>query len=340
MLTDGSWGKYEGQWTSRLQSDLAAYLGRQHVHLCCSGTIATEIALHGLGVRPGQFVALAGYDFPGNFRAIESVGCIPVLVDVLPDGWVMSPESLDAALKEDVVAIVVSHLHGQLADMPKIMEIASAKDIPVIEDCCQVPGALIGGWRVGTFGDVATFSFGGSKLLTGGRGGASVTDDEAVSQRMRVFTDRGNDAFPLSQLQAACVVCMLEELDVLNQKRGAAVEFVFDQLRESALPVGVPAKDSIQSSAWYKVPFLMSDHLLEQSPRSSWMERFQSAGIPLDEGFRGFHLRSTRRCKKPVDLSNSKPAAERTLLLHHPAMLMDRVGLEVMTAAIIQAVTI
>jgi len=203
MLTDGSWGKYHGGHCDVLRKRLAEMHNCEHITLACSGTIAVEIALRGLAVGQSDEVVLAAYDFPGNFRAIEATGATPVLVDIDPRTWSLDASQLAQALSASTRAVIVSHLHGGLADMPAITKLAKQHSFSVIEDACQSPGARVHGRIAGTWGNVGVLSFGGSKLLTAGRGGAVLTADESIHQRMTVFANRGNDAFALSELQAA-----------------------------------------------------------------------------------------------------------------------------------------
>ena len=113
---------------------------------------------------------LAAYDFPGNFRSVEAVGARPVLVDIDPRTWCLDSGRIAAAVSPATRAVIVSHLHGGLADMAQICEIASAHHLSVIEDACQAAGAQVQGRPAGAWGDAAVLSFGGSKLLTAGRG--------------------------------------------------------------------------------------------------------------------------------------------------------------------------
>ncbi len=125
-LRSGSWGRYEAEYGSRLVEQLRELHGVEHVMTCCSGTLAVELALRGLRVRPGDEVILAGYDFPGNFRAIEAVGAFPVLVDIEPRTWCLAAGQLQAAVNRQTRAVIVSHLHGGLADMRRITDMAHA----------------------------------------------------------------------------------------------------------------------------------------------------------------------------------------------------------------------
>ncbi|MEM9186020.1 MAG: aminotransferase class V-fold PLP-dependent enzyme, partial [Planctomycetota bacterium] len=146
-VESGEWGRYHGAPCARLVERLAREFAASHVQLTCSGTIAVEVALHAVGVGPGDEVILAGYDFPGNFRAIESLGARPVLVDVAAQDWVIDLDKLEqnTADLRAARAVVVSHLHGRLLDMPRLMALAVEHGWAVVEDACQCPGAEIAG---------------------------------------------------------------------------------------------------------------------------------------------------------------------------------------------------
>src|SRR5688572_26481449 len=119
---DGSWGKYDGPHGQLLAARLREMHQVEHVLLCSSGTIAVELALRGLKVGPGDEVILAGYDFSGNFRAIEAVGARPVLVDLAAGTWTIDPEQVALAAAKESKAVIISHLHGSLADMPRLRQ--------------------------------------------------------------------------------------------------------------------------------------------------------------------------------------------------------------------------
>src|SRR5688572_19374145 len=132
---DGSWGKYDGPHGQLLAARLREMHQVEHVLLCSSGTIAVELALRGLKVGPGDEVILGGYDFPGNFRAVEAIGARPVLVDLAGHGrphapreefvsrietptmWHLDPEQVKGAISPQTRAVIASHLHGSLAPM-------------------------------------------------------------------------------------------------------------------------------------------------------------------------------------------------------------------------------
>lgn len=333
-MRDGSWGKYEGRWTDELIEKLKSVFQSDLVTLCSSGTIAVEMALRGVGIQPEDEVILAAYDFPGNFRAIEAIGARPVLVDVVADGWVMDPDHIAEAITDQTSAIVVSHLHGQVADIQGIRAIinshndASEKQIKLVEDACQTPGGSLKietdgkpiNRPLGSLGDVGVLSFGGSKLLSAGRGGAVLTNDPSVHQRAKIYANRGNDAFPLSQLQAAVLTPQLETLDMFTKQRAENATLLIRQTETLNLLKSQTQKVSGATPAFYKLPWLLRDRTPGWA-RTDFIAAMIAEGVPVGEGFRGFLRRSPRRCRKIGTLVNSQIAAQQTVLLQHPMLL-------------------
>ena len=331
VCADGSWGRYHGPHLAALEDELARQFESPHVVAVCSGTIAVELALRGLRIGEGDEVILAGYDFPGNFRAIEAVGARPVLTDIAPDTWSPEVESLDAAHGSQVRAVVISHLHGGSAPMRDVCRWAARRNVAVIEDACQAPGAMVHGRPAGCWGDVGVLSFGGSKLLTAGRGGAILTRHAQVRQRIQVYSQRGNEAFPLSELQAAVLLPQLKKLPARNQTRRTAVDRLLGQLRDIRGLNSVRFDPARGEASFYKLAWLYDPGAFGGRSRAEFLAAVQAEGVALDEGFRGFFRRSTRRCRIVGTLDASRAAAENTVLLHHPVLLhtpeaVDRVA--------------
>ena len=331
---DGSWGRYLGPNAARLASALAEYHAVEHVTLCCSGTFAVELALRGLQIGAGDEVVLAGYDFPGNFRAIEAVGARPVLVDVDLLNWNLDPRRLPAARSERTRAVVVSHLHGGLVSMGEVIEFARRHGLAVVEDACQAPGARVEGRLAGTAGDVGVLSFGGSKLLSSGRGGAILTRRADIHQRAKIFCEQGNNAFPLSELQAAVLLPQLAKLDGRNAARQAAAGRLVRRLAgvHGLRPLSNGGGNDLPSFYKLGMQFLPSE--LDGRSRAEFLACVQAEGAALDAGFRGFALRSPRRCRAADDLTESRRAAADCVVLHHPVLLEDDTVVDLVAAAI------
>ncbi|MEM9187297.1 MAG: DegT/DnrJ/EryC1/StrS family aminotransferase, partial [Planctomycetota bacterium] len=176
------------------------------------------------------------------------------------------------------------------------------------------------GRPAGSWGDAGVLSFGGSKLLTAGRGGALLTNGAGVAQRAKVYTNRGNDAFAMSNLQAAALLPQLDSLAQHTATRAEAAAAVFEATAgEPSLGRPTPA-ESPGLPAYYKLAWRLRPERL-RSTREEVVGALQAERAPIDTGFRGFTKRSARRCRVVGDLVNSAAAGEETLLLHHPALL-------------------
>jgi dTDP-4-amino-4,6-dideoxygalactose transaminase len=318
-LRDGSWGRYEGPHGERLCQLLCELHGVDFAYPCSSGTLAVELALRAVDVRPGAEVVLAAYDFPGNFRSIEAVGATPVLADIESATWCLEPESFaEACASGRVQAVIVSHLHGGLADMQTICEIASRQQVAVVEDACQATGAQIQGRPAGSWGQVGVLSFGGSKLLTAGRGGALLTGSAEIYQRAKIYCERGNHAFPLSEIQAAMLPPQIVRLAEQNRRRAENVARLRAAL--ASVPDMLPVSDCQRGTASYYKHAWRLVHADEQR-RDAFVEHARRLGVDVGAGFRGFVRRSLRRCRRAGTLENSTRAAAQTVLLHHPVLL-------------------
>lgn len=335
-FADGSWGKYHGPNCDKLSERLAAMHGCEHVVLTCSGTAAVELALRGLRVGPGDEVILAAYDFEGNFKNVLAVGAKPVLVDIDPTSGQLDSKQLDTARSPLTKAIIASHLHGGVVAMPAVRAFADESLIAIIEDTCQMPGAVLHGRVAGTWGDVGVLSFGGSKLLTAGRGGALVTRDAEIAQRIRVQTQRGNDAYPLSELQAAVLIPQLDRLDERNRLRADNVSRLLGLLSDvtglRCFADGGTSGDS--TPGFYKLGFWFDAKTFGCS-RDDFACEMRTAGVALDPGFRALHRTHARgRFRAVNDLPHATRADEAVLVLHHPVLLGTEADLQRIREAI------
>jgi dTDP-4-amino-4,6-dideoxygalactose transaminase len=322
---DGSWGKYHGVYVERLEERLAAYHDVGSVTTCGSGTFAVEAALRALRIGPGDEVLLAAYDYGGNFLSVHAVGAIPVLVEIDADNWNLSTEHLTAARGPASRAIVVSHLHGGVVPMREVMAFAAAHQLRVIEDAAQCPGAVIQGRRAGTWGDVGVLSFGGSKLLSAGRGGALMTRQPELQQRIRLVLNRGNHICPLSELQAAALIPQLDKLDARNAHRSENVRLLREDLANVLglrFFVNRPAHDTTETQPGYYKVGLQFDGAVFGLERDRFVAALRAEGIAIDEGFRALHVgRSPSRFRRGGPLTEADRAHTGALVLHHPILL-------------------
>jgi perosamine synthetase len=329
----GCWGKYHGGNVERLEAALAEYHSVPYVLTCGSGTFAVETALRSLKVGPGDEVILAAYDYPGNFHSVHAVNALPVLVDVDPRNWNLAPEQIVQALGTKSRAILASHLHGGIVPMREVCELAAAHGLRVIEDAAQATGAIVEGRKAGTWGDVGILSFGGSKLLTAGRGGALLIREAAVRQRARVALHRGNHICPLSELQAAVLPPQLARLDQRNRRRAENVQRLAGLLHEIQGLRLFENRSADCQPAYYKLGIQYDAERFGLS-RSLFLAAMRAEGIAMDEGFSALHVgRSARRFRQVSELSEADRAHRGVVVLHHPILLAGSEEIDAMARA-------
>lgn len=318
------------------------------VRLCPSGSSAIELALRALGAGPAggrrksaTKVILSAYDYPGNFRTVELMGARPVLCDTEPtsaaDG-IRSASGISPCLKsiEQIEAppesvLLASHLHGQVVDSLASADLCRQRGWFLIEDACQAIGAgriqtVATEPRrfvpVGAMADWTTYSFGGSKPLTCGNGGALATRIESKYQKLNGIVDRPSDAFPLSPLQCATLLPQLSWLNRMNQIRRENARRL-SQLDWAAVGcMAIWDDDPSVVQAPYKLPILARD----AETRSNVLQALRAIGLPCGEGFRGMHRTSDRRSEKPVPLENATKLSDALLVIDHRALLASDVA--------------
>jgi dTDP-4-amino-4,6-dideoxygalactose transaminase len=184
-----------GPEVTAFEQRFGAYCSAKHCIALNSGTSALHLALLAGGVGPGDEVITTSMTFVATTAAILYCGAKPVFVDVDSKTWTMDANSIEAAVTPRTKAILPVHLHGLVAEMDPIIEIARRHGLLVIEDAAQSHGAEYKGRRAGSIGDIGCFSFyPGKNLGAYGEGGAAVTNDSELAQRMALLRDWGQES--------------------------------------------------------------------------------------------------------------------------------------------------
>lgn len=221
---------------------LADYIGVPHGVSCNSGTDALYLALRVVELQPGDEVITTPFTFFATTEVISRVGAIPVFVDIDPLTLNLDLDQVAAAVTPKTRGIIPVHLFGQPVDMPKLMTIAQAQNLWVIEDCAQAIGATWQGKKVGSYGDLGCFSFFPTKNLGAyGDGGAVVTSNPDLALRMRQLKEHGspqryhhNDLglnSRLDALQAVILRVKLTHLDRWNEQRRRVAHYYQEGLK-------------------------------------------------------------------------------------------------------------
>jgi dTDP-4-amino-4,6-dideoxygalactose transaminase len=181
-----------GPQIKQFEDSFASSLGCSHAVGCNSGTDALILALRALDIGAGDEVITCSFSFFATAEAISAVGATPVFVDVDPTTYLIDLDQIEAAVTPATKALMPVHLFGRPVDMDRLMAIAEAHNLKVVEDCAQASGAHWNGKPVGSFGDMGCFSFFPTKNLgAAGDGGAATSNDDALAQTMRELAVHG-----------------------------------------------------------------------------------------------------------------------------------------------------
>jgi perosamine synthetase len=225
------WVSSIGGYINKFETGFAAFVGTKYALCVSNGTVALHLALLACGLKPGDEVIVPDLTFIATANAVTYTGATPVIVDIDPETWCISPEEIKKAVTPKTKAIIPVHLYGHPADMDPILDIARKHNLFVIEDCAEAHGAEYKGRKVGSFGQFGTFSFYGNKIITTGEGGMLTTDDEELFKRAKFLKDHAMSPakrywhtevgynYRMTNLQAALGVAQLERINELIEKK-------------------------------------------------------------------------------------------------------------------------
>lgn len=348
VLKSGCTNYWTGLQGREFEKEFASFIGTGFAVALMNGTVALEAALYALGVGPGDEVITSCRTFIASASCIVMRGATPILADVDEETQNLTVESIAACITPRTKAIIVVHLAGWPADMEAILALARKHHLRVIEDCAQAHGAQFKGRYVGSWGDVAAFSFCQDKIITtGGEGGMVVTNDEELWQKMWAFKDHGknfmkvyhqkhppgfrwlHDSFGtnwrMTEIQAAIGRVQLKKLPhwLEIRKRNAAI---LTQCFENqvGLRVTKPPKELIHAYYKYYV-FLEVAQLKAGWNRDRIMQEVNARGVPCYSGTCSEIYLEQAFKNGSFSLGTPKPVAKRLgetslMFLIHPTL--------------------
>ncbi len=230
-----------GSEVEAFEKKFAKYIGVKHAIGVANGMEALQIALMALGIGKGDEVITTSLSAVATALAIKAVGATPVFADI-DSYYHIDPADIEKKITSATKVIIPVHLYGQPADMNKIIAIAEAHNLKIIEDCAQAHGATFQGKKVGSIAETGAFSFYPTKNLGAlGDGGAVVTNDDHVAEKVRMIRNYGQKnryEHPiyglnsrLDEIQAAVLSVKLKKLDVNNKKRNRIAQTYFMALK-------------------------------------------------------------------------------------------------------------
>lgn len=263
-----NWISSAGKYVVKFEEMFSEFCGTRYGVATSNGTTALHLALTVLGIGKGDEVIVPTLTFVATANAARYCNADAVFVDSEPRTWNMDPEKIEEKITSRTKAIIPVHLYGHPADMDPILDIAEDHDLYVIEDAAEAHGAEYKGKKVGSLGDIGTFSFYGNKLITTGEGGMLVSDNEELIEKARIYRDHGMSPerrywhpvigynYRLTNIQAAIGVAQVEKVDrIIEAKRRNAA--LYTSLLSDIEGITLPPRRNGQRMCTGCIPYLL-----------------------------------------------------------------------------------
>lgn len=335
-----------GEYVERVERQFADYLGAPHCLCVMSCTGALHMSLLALGIGPGDEVITTPMTFIASATAIMEAGATPVFVDVEPESGNLDANRVEAAITPRTKAILPVHLFGLMCDMRALRGIADRRGVAIVEDAAHCIEGARDGVRPGMLGETACFSFYATKNLTCGEGGAVITRDTGIYEKLRLLrvhgmnkiaVDRAREGYShwdmvamgwkynMSNVEAALLLPQFARLDAKLKKREALARLYCDRL--AAVPgVRLPTQSSGQND-------IHARHLFTIWIANGWRDevvaRLRKRQVSVMVNYRAIHQLTYFRDRfgfKPDDFPIAQAIGDATLSLpFYPSMSPDDV---------------
>jgi perosamine synthetase len=317
-----------GPKVPEFEKAFAAYLGVRRAVAVNSGTSALHLVVRGLGLKPGDEMITSPFSFVASANCALFERARPVFVDIDEATWNLDVEKLPAVITDRTHLLLPVHIFGRPMLMDRVLQVAEARGIPVVEDACEALGATYQGRKVGTFGRAATFAFYPNKQMTTGEGGMIVTDDDRFADLCSSLRNQGRDAgagwlaharlgynYRLPDINAALGLAQLVRLPEFLRMRSDVARRYLEKLADvEELVLPVPYEDGELS--WFVFVVRLADRFTHRD-RDAVLESLRRDGIGCNNYFTPIHLQPFYRDLgyKPGDFPVCEKVSERTVAL-------------------------
>jgi perosamine synthetase len=323
------WISSSGPAVKEFEESWSKFCGRKYGVAVANGTAALELVIRALDIGPGDEVIIPSFTIISCASAVVLSGATPVVVDVDPQSGCIDPKLVEKAITSKTKAIMAVHIYGYAAEISKLVDIATERDLLLIEDAAEMHGGEVyesdGTWRkIGSFGVASTFSFFINKVITTGEGGMIVTDDQNVYERLLLLRNLGFTQprylhttqgfnYRMTALQASLAIPQIQRIrEILNMKKTLANHYS-DSLRDFEKKVTIPNyPENIKSSYWV-YPLICNS----EKDRNALVEYLLSKGIETRNFFIGMHRQPILKGKVHLfgDFPNTESLESRGLYL-------------------------
>jgi perosamine synthetase len=295
---ESGWISSTGTYLDRFEKEWAAYCGMPHGIAVSNGTVALQVAVSLLDLKPGDEIILPSFTIISCALAVTQFSGIPVLVDSDRHTWQMDVSQIEAKLTKKTRAIMPVHIYGHPVDMDPILELAKKHRLTVIEDAAEAHGAEYKGRKCGGLSDISIFSFYANKLITTGEGGMVLTQDPALADKARDYRnlcfqkkrrflhDHLGNNFRLTNLQAALGVSQLQRIEEIVARKRAIAKAYTERL-ERLECLALPVEESWARNVYWVYGLVLDPQIKKDA---AWLaSKLQAAGIETRPFFLGMH---------------------------------------------------
>jgi perosamine synthetase len=292
---DSSWISSIGSFIERFERSVAETVGARHAIAVCNGTVALHLAMHCLGIGPGDEVIVPTFTYISSVNTIVQTGATPVFADCRTNDWLLDPDDVSRRITSRTKAILPVHLYGTGCDMIALRQLAQVHGLFIVEDAAEVFGCMLSDRHLGTIGDAGTFSFFGNKTITTGEGGMVVCNDDALAARLRKAKGQGQSSerrywhdsfgfnYRMTNICAAIGLAQIERLAEIIERKQAIARRYRDLT--ATLPVSFQERHgSLTSSEW-----LVSLLLPPGTDRAQLMKGMAASGVDTRPVFHCAH---------------------------------------------------
>ncbi len=371
VLDTGNWGGYPAPNTraKAFAADFAAAHDAAYGICAANGSVTLEVALRAAGVKAGDEVIITPYSWIATAGAPVLVNAVPVFADVDPDTYCLDAQAVEAAITERTRAIIPVHLGCTIADMDALGAVAKKHGLVIIEDCAHMHGAKWKGQGVGSIGDLGSFSFQNSKIMTAGEGGIVLTQSKDLEERCQSLVncgrkDPGYDNFEgsyfssnyrITEFQAALLHTRLQALEPERKQRQENADALSAMLREIEGIRPMKSDPRVTQPALYQYLFRYDPEAFAGLHRDRFVEALSAEGIDAEGDFYIpiyqsplFPVTADRfpaireRYGDQIDSENihcpvcEKASYHEAVWLHHPLFMAGKTEMEIIAAAIVK----
>lgn len=297
------WISSQGKYIEKFEEEFSKFCGVSYGVSCTGCYAALHLACMAIGLKKGDEVIVSSFTMAAPLFAIIQTGAKTVLIDADNETYCIDASKIELAITNKTKAIMAVHIYGHPCEMSKILEIAEKYNLKIIEDCAEAHGAEYNGKKVGSFGDIACFSFYGNKIITTGEGGMAVTNNKEYYEKMKKLRNYAFEHprflhrelgvnYRMSNIHAAIGVAQMENAKTLVEARrnmGLRYNKLLKDVRVIKLPVEKPGCKNV----YWMYGIVLKDEI--KVSKDEIVERLKNKGVDTRNFFIPMH-------KQPVFL--------------------------------------